>query len=51
MRDVWVNAIQTGYRDYEEAVRAKEKRKKLLYYLIGASFALLVIYNLAIGIM
>ncbi len=50
MKDVWVNAIQTGYRDYEESIKAKEKRKKLVYYLVGASSALVALYNLAVGI-
>ena len=50
MKDVWVNAIQTGYRDYEEAVKAKQKRKRLLFYLVGASSAIAALYNLFIGI-
>ena len=50
MKDVWVNAIQTGYRDYEEALKAKQKRKKLLFYLFGTSSALAALYNLFIGI-
>ena len=50
MKDVWVNAIQTGYRDYEEAVKAKQKRKRQLFYLVGASSAIAALLNLFISI-